>query len=113
MSSLYQPYADLIANEWVPNTAKGVHTHRYCSLSLCLFRDGQRVTCVQGYGRTLIDAQVDAVREAEKWLLRHVPTPEESLSVTADEIQARRREQRLLRRLHRRGNAISPGVSPE
>ncbi len=71
MSDQHQTYDDLFANGWAPETAKGVKTSNYTSLSLCLVRDGRRIGCVQGYGRTLADARADVVAEAAKWLRRH------------------------------------------
>lgn len=79
LSHPYQPYIDLIASGWDPTTVRGMQSSQHCSLSLCLFRNGQRVACVQGYGRTLFDAQVDAAAGAATWLLRHAPADEEDL----------------------------------
>lgn len=76
LSQRCQPYIDLIASGWDPTTVRGMQSSRFCSLSLCLFRNGQRVTCVQGYGPTLFDAQVDAAAGAARWLLRHAPADE-------------------------------------
>lgn len=71
MSDQHQTYDDLLADGWQPDTAKGVTTSSYTSLSLCLVQDGKRLGVVQGYGRTLTEAQADVVAEAAKWLRRH------------------------------------------
>ena len=71
MTNQHETYDDLLADGWVPDTAKGVTTRTHPSLSLCLVHDGRRIGCVQGYGRTLAAARVGVVAEATKWLRRH------------------------------------------
>lgn len=61
-------YEELVANGWSVVKGKGVAMRRFTSLAFCLTRDGRRVKCVQGYGRTLQEALDDATSEANAWL---------------------------------------------
>jgi len=61
-------YDQLVAEGWALVAGKGVSTPRFTSLSFCLTREGHRIKCVQGYGRTLQEALDDATSEANAWL---------------------------------------------
>lgn len=61
-------YDQLVAGGWSLVEGKGISTPRFTSLSFCLTREGRRVKCVQGYGRTFQEALDDATAEANAWL---------------------------------------------
>jgi hypothetical protein len=65
------PFHALLGAGWALDTTKGVVTKQFASVSLCLTCDGQRVVCVQGYGRTRAEAITEATDSANMWLDAH------------------------------------------
>jgi hypothetical protein len=68
------PFHALLGAGWALDSTKGVVTKHFASVSLCLAREGERIVCVPGYGRTRDKAISEATDAANMWLNNH-PEP--------------------------------------
>ena len=60
----------LLANGWQIEPSRVVRRHGQCTVSLCLYLNRYRATCVPGAGNTIPAALFDASERALDWIRR-------------------------------------------